>query len=294
MTPLQILAQAGCGALVGAAAVLLLNWRRAEKRDPKSDRRDRLLREFRDSSFIPYLQPLYSIASGRVYGAEALVRKIGPDGRLHVPVEFIRVMEQERMISLVDYTMLEKVCELLVRWEESWPGLTINCNMSRLTLSEPDFLDRVDEIIARTGADTRKLTFEITESSHSIQLESLEARLDAIRSRGIALAIDDMGTEASCLEMLYLPQIETVKLDRSLICKAGNSRREQTVIRHLIELCHDLNMLCVAEGIETDEQIELLKKLGCDRLQGYRIGKPMPAEEFYEKFCPEAERTQAR
>ena len=86
--------------------------------------------------------------------------------------------------------------------------------------------------------------------------------------------------------MLYLPQIQNVKIDRSLICRAENSEREQTVIRHLVDLCHDLNMTCVAEGIETDSQIELLKQLGCDRLQGYKIGKPMTPEEFLERFCP--------
>ena len=108
--------------------------------------------------------------------------------------------------------------------------------------------------------------------------------LDALRARGITLALDDMGTEAACLEMLYLPQIQNVKIDRSLICRAENSEREQTVIRHLVDLCHDLNMRCVAEGIETDSQIELLKKLGCDKLQGYKIGKPMLPEDFLRQF----------
>ena len=77
-----------------------------------------------------------------------------------------------------------------------------------------------------------------------------------------------------------------MKIDRSLICRAENSEREQTVIRHLVDLCHDLNMTCVAEGIETSSQVELLKKLGCDRLQGYYIGKPMPPEEFFARFAP--------
>lgn len=248
---------------------------------------EEVLQEFLDSTFVVFLQPLYSIQAEQVYGAEALARKIGPDGEMHVPVEFLHVMERGGMISMVDYTVLEQVCDLLVQWQDVWPGLKINCNMSRLTLSEPDYLERIDEILARTGVDPAKLTFEITESSHSIQLESLETKLDAIRSRGIALAIDDMGTEASSLEMLYLTQVETVKLDRSLICKAGRSDREQIVIASMIELCHKLDMYCVAEGIETEAQVELLKQLNCDRLQGYYIGKPMPPEEFFVKFCPD-------
>ncbi len=248
---------------------------------------DLLLKEFRDSTFIPYLQPLYSIQYDRVYGAEVLVRKIDPHGNIHPPVEFIKVMEKEHMISMVDLEMLRQSCELLQKWK-AWPDLVLNVNVSRNTLVEPDYLTQVDKIFADTGVDPRRLIFEITESSQGIQLESLSRLLDELRARGITLAIDDLGTEATCLEMLYLPQIGVAKIDRSLICKAEHSPREQTVIRHLIDLCHDLGMRCVAEGIETDSQIELLKQLGCDRLQGYKIGKPMPAADFFHQFVENA------
>ena len=248
---------------------------------------DLLLKEFRDSTFIPYLQPLYSIQYDRVYGAEVLVRKIDPHGNIHPPVEFIKVMEKEHMISMVDLEMLRQSCELLQNWK-AWPDLVLNVNVSRNTLVEPDYLTQVDKIFADTGVDPRRLIFEITESSQGIQLESLSSLLDELRARGITLAIDDLGTEAACLEMLYLPQIGVAKIDRSLICKAEHSPREQTVIRHLIDLCHDLGMRCVAEGIETDSQIELLKQLGCDRLQGYKIGKPMPAADFFHQFVENA------
>lgn len=248
---------------------------------------DLLLKEFRDSTFIPYLQPLYSIQYDRVYGAEVLVRKIDPHGNIHPPVEFIKVMEKEHMISMVDLEMLRQSCELLQKWK-AWPDLVLNVNVSRNTLVEPDYLTQVDKIFADTGVDPRRLIFEITESSQGIQLESLSRLLDELRARGITLAIDDLGTEAACLEILYLPQIGVAKIDRSLICKAEHSPREQTVIRHLIDLCHDLGMRCVAEGIETDSQIELLKQLGCDRLQGYKIGKPMPAADFFHQFVENA------
>ena len=248
---------------------------------------DLLLKEFRDSTFIPYLQPLYSIQYDRVYGAEVLVRKIDPHGNIHPPVEFIKVMEKEHMISMVDLEMLRQSCELLQKWK-AWPDLVLNVTGSRNTLVEPDYLTQVDKIFADTGVDPRRLIFEITESSQGIQLESLSRLLDELRARGITLAIDDLGTEAACLEMLYLPQIGVAKIDRSLICKAEHSPREQTVIRHLIDLCHDLGMRCVAEGIETDSQIELLKQLGCDRLQGYKIGKPMPAADFFHQFVENA------
>lgn len=256
----------------------------AELKDSRPGYLDALLQGFRDSTFIPYLQPLYSIQYNRVYGAEVLVRKIDPHGNIHTPVEFISIMECEHMISMVDFTMLRQACELIQKWKPVWPDIVLNVNFSRNTLMEPDFLERIDQILSETGADPAQLIFEITESSQNIQLESLCSLLDEVKQRGISLAIDDLGTEAACLEMLYLPQISVAKIDKSLIDKAEHIDREQLVIRHLIDLCHDLNMRCVAEGIETDSQIELLKKLGCDKLQGYKIGKPMLPEDFLRQF----------
>lgn len=253
-------------------------------RDKRPGYLDALLQEFRDSTFVPYLQPLYSIKSDKVYGAEVLVRKIDPHGHIHVPIEFVAIMEREHMISMVDFTMLREACELIQTWKAVWPDIVLSVNFSRNTLTEPDYLERVDEILAETGANPAQLIFEITESSQGIQLESLSSLLTELQKRGIVIAIDDLGTEAACLEMLYLPQISMAKIDKSLINKAEHSEREQLVIRHLVDLCHDLNMTCVAEGIETSSQIELLKKLGCDRLQGYKIGRPMPAEDFFHQF----------
>lgn len=245
---------------------------------------DRLLQEFRDSTFISYLQPLYSIKHDKVYGAEVLVRKVDPHGKIHAPVEFIGIMEKEHMISMVDLEMLRQSCELIRQWKPVWPDIVLNVNFSRNTLTEPDYLERVDKILTETGVDPKQLIFEVTESSQGIQLESLSSLFDELKRRGIAIAIDDLGTEAACLEMLYLPQLSIAKIDKSLIDKAEHSDREQLVIRHLVDLCHDLGMTCVAEGIETDSQIDLLKQLGCDRLQGFKIGKPMPAEDFFHQF----------
>ena len=213
---------------------------------------DRLLQEFRDSTFISYLQPLYSIKHDKVYGAEVLVRKVDPHGKIHAPVEFIGIMEKEHMISMVDLEMLRQSCELIRQWKAVWPDIVLNVNFSRNTLTEPDYLARVDKILAETGVDPKQLIFEVTESSQGIQLESLSSLFDELKKRGIAIAIDDLGTEAACLEMLYLPQLSIAKIDKSLIDKAEHSDREQLVIRHLVDLCHDLGMTCVAEGIETD------------------------------------------
>ena len=247
---------------------------------------DKLLREYRESTFIGFLQPLYSIEKGKVYGAEVLVRKVDSAGRMQFPMEFISALEQYGMISMVDLEMFRQACELTARWKSIWPDLILNVNFSRATLGEPDCMERVDEILSSTGADPKQIIAEVTEGSQGMQREVMEARLSALKERGFSIALDDMGTEAACLETLFLPQLDIIKIDRSLISRAEHGERERTVVAGLIELGHRLNMTCVAEGIEQETQMELLKRLHCDRLQGYYIGKPMPPEEFFERFAP--------
>ena len=247
---------------------------------------DKLLREYRESTFIGFLQPLYSIEKGKVYGAEVLVRKVDAAGRMQFPMEFISALEQYGMISMVDLEMFRQACGLIRRWKSIWPDLILNVNFSRATLGEPDCMERVDEILRDTGADPKQIIAEVTEPSQKMQLEVMDERLSALKERGFSVALDDMGTEASCLETLFLPQLDIIKIDRSLISRAEHGERERTVVAGLIELGHRLNMTCVAEGIETESQLELLQRLHCDRLQGYYIGKPMPPEKFFEKFAP--------
>lgn len=247
---------------------------------------DKLLKEYRESTFVGYLQPLYSIEKGKIYGAEVLVRKVDPAGRMQFPMEFISALEQHGMISMVDLEMFRQACERICRWKSVWPDLILNVNFSRATLGEPDCMERVDAILKESGIDPKQIIVEVTEGSQGMQREVMEARLTAFKERGFSIALDDMGTEDACLETLFLPQLDFIKIDRSLISRAEHGERERTVVAGLIELGHRLNMTCVAEGIETESQLELLKRLHCDRLQGYYIGKPMPPEEFFERFAP--------
>ena len=248
---------------------------------------DKILKEYRESKFVGYLQPLYSIQADKIYGAEVLVRKVDPFGGVHFPRDFISTMETYGMISMVDLEMFRQACEFVCRWKSVWPDLILNVNFSRATLSEPDCMDRVDAILRDTDAGPKQMIVEVTEGSQGMQREVMEARLSALKERGFSIALDDMGTEAACLETLFLPQLDIIKIDRSLISRAELGERERTVVAGLIELGHRLGMTCVAEGIETESQLELLKRLHCDRLQGYYIGKPMPPEEFFKRFAPQ-------
>lgn len=247
---------------------------------------DKILKEYRESKFVGYLQPLYSIQADKIYGAEVLVRKVDPFGGVHFPRDFISTMETYGMISMVDLEMFRQACGLIRRWKSIWPDLILNVNFSRATLGEPDCMERVDAILKESGIDPKQIIVEVTEGSQGMQREVMEARLTALKERGFSIALDDMGTEAACLETLFLEQLDIIKIDRSLISRAEHGERERTVVAGLIDLGHRLGMTCVAEGIETESQLELLQRLHCDRLQGYYIGKPMPPEKFFEKFAP--------
>lgn len=249
---------------------------------------DKILKEYRESKFVGYLQPLYSIQADKIYGAEVLVRKVDPFGGVHFPRDFISTMETYGMISMVDLEMFRQACGLIRRWKSIWPDLILNVNFSRATLGEPDCMERVDAILKESGIDPKQIIVEVTEGSQGMQREVMEARLTALKERGVSIALDDMGTEAACLETLFLEQLDIIKIDRSLISRAEHGERERTVVAGLIDLGHRLGMTCVAEGIEQETQMELLKTLRCDRLQGYYIGKPMPPEEFFTKFGPQA------
>ncbi|WP_455539123.1 sensor domain-containing phosphodiesterase [Terrisporobacter sp.] len=231
--------------------------------------------------FLVYLQPIYHTKLKSIYGAEALVRRKDEEGNIINPFEFIHIFEKENLISHIDFFVFEQVCKILVRWEkQGYPKYTISNNFSRITVAEEGFVERVFEICDRTGVDCSQLVFEITESSNVIQMEKLSDIMNTLKFRGIKFALDDMGTEYSTLEMLAIKEFDKIKFDRSLIMRLKNGSRDQYIIESLIELCHKLNMTCIAEGVETEEQHQLLTNMQCDKIQGYLIGRPMPVEQF--------------
>ena len=123
-----------------------------------------------ETLFIPYLQPLYNVAQDRIYGAEVLARKLGPCGKVHIPDEFIAAMEAERRISEVDYRMFEHACSILNLYETIRPDLRLSCNFSRLTLSDENFIRRIDETLQQSGVDSRKLIFQRIHSQRAVSL----------------------------------------------------------------------------------------------------------------------------
>ncbi len=240
------------------------------------------LRHALDASelFLLY-QPVFSIKNGSLCGVEALVRWRHPTRGIVSPVEFIPLAEELELIGRVDDFVLDEACRQLATWlgEGGWPDdFTMAVNISGLELDDPAFPDHVAKVIAEHGLDPSRLCLEITETSWIADDSDVEAMLPALSALGVRLALDDFGTGYSTLLRLQHLQVDILKIDRSFVEHLGRSARDRQIVAAVIAMAHALEMSVVAEGIETNEQLDELASLGCDVAQGFLFAHPLPAE----------------
>lgn len=241
---------------------------------------DNFTKELAGGQFEMYLQPKSNINNQIVAGAEALVRKFDLNGKLVLPNDFIPLLEHEKLIPSLDYFMLEEVCKTITRWEhEGRRPIKISVNMSRVTMAENHFLDRILEICDSYDVNRGLIELEITESTASMDHRRLIEEVLALRNAGFSVSLDDMGTDYSALQMLLVEGIQTVKLDRAFILQM-ETVRGKTLLEHLIQMSHALGYDCIAEGVENHEQRKQLSDMGCDMYQGYLLSKPIPVKDF--------------
>lgn len=246
----------------------------------------KLLRDIKTGRFVVYLQPKVEIKTGRIIGAEALVRKTQKNGNLVMPDSFIPIYELENVISYVDLFVLEEACKIVKQWERSAPAvLSVSVNLSRVTLMEKDIVDRILDICRTYDVEPSKICIEITESSSKIQLEELSRLAGEIIEAGFKISLDDYGTKYSNLAILSAIDFNEIKLDKSLIEGLETNEKSQVLVRYVILMCRTLNhMIPIAEGIETEGQIDILKNLGCSFGQGYYFSKPISVSEFFQRY----------
>ncbi len=226
-------------------------------------------------------QPIVSLECGELKGFEALLRWNNPDKGYIPPSIFIPVAEESGLILPIGLWVLREACLQLGCWLnechlENPP--TISVNISAIQLSQPDLIERIDRILFDSKIDSRLLKLEITESALMENTESMNKILDALRFRGIELAIDDFGTGYSSLSYLDKLPVQVLKIDRSFVdamLKEGESGGASEIVRATISLAHNLKLKVVAEGIETQDQYNMLQSYGCDFGQGYLMSKPL-------------------
>ena len=246
---------------------------------------NRLRRALEREEFVLHYQPKVSIASGKLTGAEALIRWNDPVSGLTLPGRFIPILEEIGLIHDVGRWALRKAIEDYRRWRNSGlPAVRIAVNVSPLQLRNPNFVAEIRQAINVAADAAAGLQLEITESVIMQDVNHSIGSLLAIRALGVTIAIDDFGTGFSSLNYLAKLPVDTLKIDRSFVVEMVSAAGGLTLVSVIINLARALKLNTVAEGVETEEQLQQLRSLGCDEMQGYLFGKPVPVESFEQKY----------
>lgn len=234
-----------------------------------------------NKEFVAFVQPKVSLETGKVIGGEALVRWIGRDGSMVYPNQFIPVFEKNGFITKVDFCVYEQILiylkEAMSIGEEVVP---ISVNFSRKHLETPDFIERMGAYMHQYAVPASLIEAEITESVFVMELDELKERVDEVHKLGMSIAIDDFGSGYSSLNVLAQIPADVIKLDRKFVDFDTGKTRQKQFIKYLIRMMKHMGVLTVMEGVETEEQLEFMKKCGCDVVQGYYYAKPMPLADF--------------
>jgi diguanylate cyclase (GGDEF)-like protein len=238
-------------------------------------------RGLKNREFLVYYQPKVDVQYSRVAGMESLVRWRDPERGLVSPAEFIPVAEESGLIEQIGMFVLEETCAQNYLWQQQGlPAVRASVNVSARQFRNQNFVELVAEVLDRTGLDPCWLELEITESMLMGDVEPVIARMEALRKLGVYLSIDDFGTGYSSLSYLSRFPVTTLKIDRAFVADLQSNHHTAEITRAIIGLSRGLELEVVAEGAELKEQVEFLTTHGCNLVQGYFYGKPMPAKEF--------------
>ncbi|HMA48464.1 MAG TPA: EAL domain-containing protein [Magnetospirillaceae bacterium] len=240
-----------------------------------------LRRALERKEFVLHYQPLVETASRRLIGVEALVRWSRPEDGLVPPGQFIPLAEETGLIVSLGAWVLEHACEQFTTWIRERRDIDILAvNLSPVQFRHPDLVKMVADTLARTGMPPERLELEITESAMMDVVET-EAKLKALKEIGVRLSIDDFGTGFSSLAYLKRFPLDKLKVDQSFVRDIPAQRADLEIVSAVIQLARTLRLDVLAEGVETETQLETLRALDCEFAQGYLFSRPVPAEDLY-------------
>lgn len=235
--------------------------------------------------FILHYQPKVSISTGRICGAEALVRWQRKGAELVSPDEFIPIAEETGLIEPIGEWVLRTACRKCRQWQEVYRHpFTMSVNLSMRQFLHHDLVDMISDILKETGLAPSSLDLEITETAAASDMERTIGILKRLRALGISISIDDFGTGYSSLSYLKRFPIQNLKVDRSFVLDITSDQDDAPIVRAVIALGHSMGLSVIAEGVETPQQLAFLTGLHCDEFQGYHFSPPLPAAEFQKLF----------
>lgn len=234
-----------------------------------------------NKEFVLHYQPIVALDTGYMVGFEALIRWQHPTQGIKPPGDFIAVAEETGLITQLDYWALWSACEQLVAWQTAFPELPVlkvSVNLSAHDLRQLDLLAEVDRVLTQTRLPGTSLTLELTESMLIDDVESTITLFSQLKERGIEISIDDFGTGYSSLHYLHCLPVDNLKVDRVFVHQIQTGKRNHQIVETIAALSHQLELKSIAEGIETQQQVERLKQLGYQFGQGYFFSKPLPSD----------------
>ena len=239
-----------------------------------------------NGEFQVYLQAKWDIVNNHVAGAEALVRWIRPEGNMVFPDEFIPVFEKNGFIGKLDFYMLENVCKKMRSVLDAGGVIyPISVNQSRVLLHSPEYIDRVKTLLDVCKIPKEFIELEVTETALFDDRDRMISVLKAMKKEGIKLSMDDFGSGYSSLNTLKDMPFDVLKIDREFFSEAVTSDSSTLILHKIIEMADGLGMEVICEGVENEQQVELLRSIGCRRVQGYYYAKPVPAEKYIQSYC---------
>ena len=289
--PIQLFDRAGtaCGKMRGehqnALMVYNEDMRSRELRDQKL--LNDLRRALEEHEFVVHYQPKYDIQADppRLCSAEALVRWQHPELGMIPPFEFITLFENKCQINLLDQYVWREAARQMAEWRDKFGFvLPVSVNLSRLDVFDPNLESILDGIIQENGLKNEDLHLEVTESAYTEEANQVISIISKLREKGYRIEMDDFGTGYSSLNMLSAMPIDVLKLDRSFVIKILKDEKVVRLVEFIFDLAKMLQVPIVAEGVETEKEVEFLKARGCDMVQGYYFSKPLPASEFEKKL----------
>lgn len=243
-----------------------------------------LINSIKNNEFIIFLQPKFDTITEEVVGAEALIRKL-ENKKIIMPNEFIPKYEKTGIITILDMYVLEEICKLQKKWRDlNLPLLPISINESRHHLKNENHIHELQNIISKYDTDTSLIELEMTEATVVEDLFVAKEAAEAVKNLGFIVSMDDFGTGYSAFNILKDIEIDILKIDKEFFINLENNKRAQIIIESIVQMCKRLKIKTVAEGIETKYQVDFLKNIGCDIIQGYYFSKPITIQEFENKF----------
>ena len=244
-----------------------------------------VLEQIRDGNFRMFLQPKVSISKEKTIGAEALIRLYHPEKGYIPPGLFIPLLEQQNEVHIIDLFILRRAFQFQKSAKDAGREIVpISINFSKNTLMYPNLMPYIEEQCDTYGKPNGMIRIEITETISNMDHMEVRNIAQQLHEMGFSISMDDFGTKYSNLAVLTQFEFDTVKIDRSMITDIVDNKKNQVVLKHNVSMLTELGMEIVIEGVETSDQVRVLKDLGCDIVQGYYFGRPEPEQQFYELF----------